>query len=62
MAQVKKNLITKGLSGILGGTLVFRNVGEKTVVSVAPTTTKEASPAQKNHREKFQQAVFYAKA
>lgn len=62
MAHVKKNLVTKGLSGILGGTLVFRNVGEKTVVGIAPTTTKEASLAQKNQRERFQQAVFYAKA
>lgn len=61
MAIVNKNLITKGLSGMLGGTLVFRRVGDKTVVSTAPTTTKSPTLAQQNQRDKFQQAVLYAK-
>lgn len=61
MAIVNKNLITKGLSGMLGGTLVFRRVGNKTVVSTAPTSTKPPTLAQQNQRDKFQQAVLYAK-
>ncbi len=62
MARVNKNVITKGLSGILGGMLVFRMVGDKTVVSTAPLTSKAPTPAQKKQREKFQQAVLYARA
>jgi len=62
MAIVNKNLITKGLSGMLGGTLVFRRVGNRTIVSTAPSTTKEPTLAQQNQRDKFQHAVLYAKA
>ena len=62
MALVNNNLITKGLSGTLGRTLVFRKVGDKTVVSTVPTTTKAPTEAQQNQRERFQQAVLYAKA
>ncbi|MES2380007.1 MAG: hypothetical protein V4538_03135 [Bacteroidota bacterium] len=62
MAIVNKNLITKGLSGMLGGTLVFRSVGDKTVVATAPSTSKVPTVAQKNQRERFQQAVLYAKS
>ena len=61
MAIVNKNLITKGLSGMLGGTLVFRRVGNKTVVSTVPSTTKAPTEAQLSQRERFQQAVLYAK-
>ena len=61
MAIVNKNLITKGLSGMLGGTLVFRRVGNKTVVSTVPSTTKEPTVAQQSQRARFQQAILYAK-
>lgn len=61
MAKVNKNVITKGLSGILGGMLVFRMVGNQTVVSTAPVTSKAPTPAQKKQRERFQQAVLYAR-
>lgn len=61
MAIVNKNLVTKGLSGMLGGTLVFRKVGDKTIVATAPSTVKEPTPAQQNQRARFQQAVLYAK-
>lgn len=61
MAHVNDNLITKGLSGKLGRMLVFRVVGEKTIVSAAPTGTRNTTPAQQQQRERFQQAVLYAK-
>lgn len=61
MALVQKNLITKGLSGTLGGTLVFRKVGNKTVVAVTPSRGKEPTEKQRNQRERFQLAVLYAK-
>jgi len=61
MAVVLKNLVTKGLSGKLGDTLVFRRVGDRTIVSTAPTTTKEPTEKQKAQRERFQMAVLYAK-
>ncbi|MFC5270485.1 hypothetical protein [Adhaeribacter terreus] len=32
MATVKKNIITQGLSGTLGGAIVFRQVGDKITV------------------------------
>lgn len=61
MAIVKKNLVTKGLSGMIGGTLVFRTVGDNTIVSSAPSPSGPPSDAQKEQRERFQQAVIYAK-
>jgi len=62
MALVKNNLVTAGLSGKLGNMLVFRTVGDKTVVSTAPQGSSEASLAQKATREKFQLAAIYGKA
>ena len=62
MAVVLKNLVTKGLSGKLGDSLVFRKVGDKTIVSTVPTTTKEPTEKQKAQRERFQMAVLYAKS
>ena len=47
---------------MLGGTLVFRKVGNKTVVSTVPSTSKEPTEAQQAQRVRFQQAVLYAKA
>jgi hypothetical protein len=62
MAIVKNNIITQGLSGMLGGTLVFKSVGNKTIVSTTPKQGGEPTDKQKAHRQRFQQAVLYAKA
>jgi hypothetical protein len=63
MAQVKSNLATKGLSGMLGHTLVFRQSFGKTYVSAAPVVTdREPTVSQQEQRIRFQEAVFYAKA
>ena len=62
MAEVKKNLFTQGLSGMVGDTIVFRSVEGKTVVSAAPQQSeKEPSEEQKAHRTRFQEAILYAK-
>jgi hypothetical protein len=63
MATVKKNIITQGLSGMLGGTIVFRQVGDQTIVSTPPTPTQNPPTAkQVAHRQRFQEASVYAKA
>ena len=62
MAEVKKNILTKGLSGMLDDTIVFRVVGSRTIVASAPTPSeKEPTPGQAAHRLRFQQAILYAK-
>ena len=61
MAYVKKNVVTEGLSGKLGNTVVFRQRGGKTIVAVPPEKKKrEPSEAQKNHQRKFREASRYA--
>lgn len=63
MARVKSNIATKGLSGMLGGTLVFRQSFGHTLVSAAPVRKdREPTEGQQEHRSRFQEAVFYAKA
>ncbi|TGE28178.1 hypothetical protein [Hymenobacter metallicola] len=63
MARVNNNIITQGLSGTLGGTLVFRQSGNRTIVSTAPRETdREPSPKQLAHQQRFQEAALYAKA
>jgi hypothetical protein len=62
MAKVKNNIVTQGLSGMLGGQLVFRQTSRGTVVSVAPQPAEgPSSAAQIAQRERFQQAIIYAK-
>ncbi|MEI9933748.1 MAG: hypothetical protein WDM71_02610 [Ferruginibacter sp.] len=61
MAESKKNIVTHGLSGKVGGILVFSQRHGKTIVSKAPTRTGELTDNQKQHIQKFQQAVIYAK-
>lgn len=62
MARVRGNPITKGLSGTLGGMLVFRKVGSKTIVAVSPESTGKISELQKENRERFHLATVFAKA
>jgi len=62
MAKVKNNIVTQGLSGTLGGQLVFRQTSRGTEVSVAPQApTGPASAAQTAQRGRFQQAIIYAR-
>ncbi|MCI1189201.1 hypothetical protein MON38_17390 [Hymenobacter sp. DH14] len=62
MANVKNNIVTQGLSGMLGGQLVFRQTSRGTVVGVAPQTPSgPPSAGQLAHQVRFQEAVIYAK-
>lgn len=60
MAKVKNNIVTEGLSGMLGQRIVFRQRGGKTIVSVKPQVTAERSEAQRLQMQKFKEAGQYA--
>jgi hypothetical protein len=62
MATVINNDIVEGLSGMLGNTLVFRNLRGKTVVSVRPRKPRRQSEEQRRNRDRFRRAAFFAKA
>jgi hypothetical protein len=62
MATVINNDLVEGLRGMLGNTLVFRNVRGKTVVSSRPRKPRRQSEQQRENRHRFRQAAFFAKA
>lgn len=62
MAKQTNNIVTHGLSGKIGGMLVFRQTAGGTVVQTPPRTSGVESEAQRAHRRKFQRAVLYANA
>ncbi|MBE0648409.1 MAG: hypothetical protein IH596_11555 [Bacteroidales bacterium] len=60
MAKVKGNLLAEGLSGKLGGVLVFQENG---IVRTRPDMSKvKWSEAQLEHRRRFARARQFAKA
>ena len=63
MAKVANNLVIHGLSGMLGKQVVVRRQknGEYIVAAAPGHTTHELSEAQVQHRERFRQAILYAK-
>ena len=57
-----KGIATKGYRGMIGGTLVFKKWGEKTVVAAAPERSSKApSSNQLAHQDRFRLASYYAK-
>jgi hypothetical protein len=63
MAIVKNNIVTQGLSGKLGDTMVFRQRGEQTIAAKAPIARgPDGTPPQLAARQKFQQASIFGKA
>ncbi|MDR2121337.1 MAG: hypothetical protein LBP64_10775, partial [Tannerella sp.] len=56
----KGNVVTHGLSGQIGGMLVFRQRAGRTIVSKMPEMGKEATEAQLANRRKFQRATLYS--
>jgi hypothetical protein len=63
MAQIKENIILKGLSGRVGKNLVFKHYGNKTVVSAYPDMSKvKLSAKQKKENERFRKAMAYARS
>jgi len=61
LAIVEKNLITQGMSGKMGGMIVFRQVKGRTIATSMPTHSDKVSEKQAAHRERFQKAVIYGK-
>jgi len=64
MAIVNKNIITQGLSGLLGDQIVFRQTkGGQTVVATKPArdANRSYNPSQLARQEAFRQAIAYAK-
>lgn len=63
MAKSRNNVITHGLSGLIGNLLVFRQKANTTIVADRPKlTTKAPSAIQMEIRERFKRATRYAKA
>jgi hypothetical protein len=62
MAKQKNNVVTHGLSGTVGGMLVFRQTATGTVVQSPPRASGKSTEAQQAHRRRFQRAVVYGKA
>jgi hypothetical protein len=64
MAKIRNNLILQGISGMLGKQLVIRQTkGGRGVLAAAPAISEGREPTakQKEHQEKFRQAILYAK-
>jgi hypothetical protein len=61
MATVATNPLINGLSGMLGKSLVFKNLRGKTIVTHAPAAPKRQSDQQKVNRGKFREASMWAK-
>lgn len=60
MARIKGNKLTEGLSGKLGGILVFQ---KNNIARTRPDTSKITwSEAQMQHRRRFEQARQFARA
>lgn len=63
MAESKNNIVTFGLSGLVGDLLVFTNRGGKTIVSRKPEKSSvPPSPQQISVRERFKEAVQFARS
>ncbi len=62
MSKSNNNVVTHGLSGMVGGMLVFRQVNGKTIVAQRPRkNSKEPSVDQLERQQKFKEAAIYAK-
>jgi hypothetical protein len=64
VAKIEQNLVIHGLSGMLGKQVVVRRHKNGTyVLAAAPNRrSRDLSEAQKQHQERFRQAILYAKA
>jgi|WetSurMetagenome_2_1015567.scaffolds.fasta_scaffold376261_1 hypothetical protein len=63
MAKVALNPMLKEIRGRVGNMVYRRMPNGKTIVSSLPDMSRvEWSDAQQAHRERFKEAIFYAKA
>jgi len=64
MAKVLNNIVTQGLSGLLGNQIVFRKdkIG-RTIVAVKPTFSEDRqfNISQLTHQDAFREAIAYAR-
>lgn len=61
MAIIKDNILTEGLSGMLGDVIVFRQLGGKTIVAKKPRRPSTESAHQRENRLRFRAASAFAK-
>ena len=63
MPKVKNNVIVRGLSGILGGQIVFRQRRDGSTIAATPPdfSQRVLSKDQKAHHSKFKEGAAYAK-
>jgi len=61
MATVRTNPILNGLSGMLGKTIVFKNLRGKTIMANRPSPPQKQSEQQKTNRSKFRDASCWAR-
>ena len=63
MAETKNNIVTRGLRGIIGKQIVFKQYGNRTIVSALPDMSRVVkSKKQKAENSKFSDAMAYARA
>jgi hypothetical protein len=62
MAKVFHNIFLQGVSGMIGGQLVIRQLHTGGIIAAPPTSTKKPpTQAQLDHRKQFRVASEYAK-
>jgi hypothetical protein len=62
MAIVKNNPIIKGLSGMVGKSIVFKQLRGKTIICNRPPKPQTQSAPQKETRDRFRKASEWAKS
>lgn len=62
MAIIRDNILTEGMTGMLGDMLVFKNLRGKTIVCKRPSRPRRQSARQQENRNKFREASAWAKA
>lgn len=63
MSKSSNNVVTHGLSGMVGGMLVFKQVNGKTIVAQRPRkSSKTPTEDQLGRQQKFKEAAIYAKS
>lgn len=62
MARVVDNILLKGVKGMLGSMLVFRQIKGETIISSRPKKPSSQTPRQLKWQEQFRKATQYAKS
>ena len=58
MARLKENIVIKGLSGRVGKNFIFKQYGNKTIVSAYPDMSRvKLSAKQKRENNRFRKAM-----